>query len=111
MKVTKVLDSSGAGTYNLHTSHEFNPLIFSGVYVAIYYVKKMFCQTLFVFEISICAIVLSMLRITDSDCPFYPFFFGIRIIITPLVSSNSSYIYYIKLNIVFEMSYSDANSC
>ena len=63
--------SSGTGTYNLHTSHEFNPLIFSGVYVAIYYVKKMFCQTLFVFEISICAIVLSMLRITDSDCPFY----------------------------------------
>ena len=28
--------SSGAGTYNLHTSPEFNPPIFSGVYVAIY---------------------------------------------------------------------------
>ena len=32
--------SSGAGTYYLHTSHEFNPLIFSGVYVAIYYEKN-----------------------------------------------------------------------
>jgi hypothetical protein len=70
--------SSGAEPYNLHTSHEFNPLIFSGVYVAIYSVKKMFCQTLFVFEISICAIVLSILRITDSDCPFYLFTYSLK---------------------------------
>ena len=70
--------SSGAGTYYLHASHEFNPLIFSGVYVAIYYVKKILCQTLFVFEISICAIVLSMLRITDYDCPFYLFTYSLK---------------------------------
>ena len=53
----------------------------------------MFCNSLFL--LSLCC----------------PFFFGIRILITPLVSSNSSYIDYIKLNIVFEMGYSDANSC
>jgi hypothetical protein len=55
--------SSGAGTYNLHTSHEFNPLIFSGVYVAIYYVKKMFCQTLFVFPYTNTAGAEMMLQI------------------------------------------------
>jgi hypothetical protein len=36
------------------------------------------------------------------------FFFDIRILITPLLSSNSSYIEYLQLNVVFEVGYSDA---
>ena len=36
--------SRGAGPYNLHTSHEFNPLIFSVVYVVIYYVNIFFVK-------------------------------------------------------------------
>ena len=42
---------------------------------------------------------------------WWPFFFGIRILITPVLSVSSSYIDYIKLSVVFEMGYSDANVC
>ena len=60
--------SSGSGTYDLHASSEFNPSIFSGGMLLYLWlsVNKMFCQPLFVFEMSMFAIVLPLLRITDS---------------------------------------------
>jgi hypothetical protein len=70
------------------------------VYVVIYYVNIFFVKH---------CLSLKFLYVPVYCLCFV--FFGIRILITPLVSSNSSYIEYIKLNIVFEMGYSDANSC
>jgi hypothetical protein len=66
--------TSGAGTGYPSEIHEFTP-IFSGVRVTRSLVLCVFCRSLFVLFWPLCCL----------------FFFDLRILITPLVSSNSSY--------------------
>jgi hypothetical protein len=91
--------SSWTGTTPL-PKHMSSPPVFSGVHVTrslVLYV--MFCRSLFV--LFLLPIVLSVLLLfTDSDYPFGIFWplcclsFYLQILITPLVSTNSSWLVY-----------------
>ena len=79
--------TSGVGIATL-PEHPSSPPVFSGIRVAR---PLVFCVVLCgsLFVLFLLAIVLSVLRFTDSDYPFG--ILDLRIRITPLVSSYSSY--------------------